>query len=251
MPRHRIAFHFVDEEPRDRAIWEAWLGSAPAAVRRTASLGERRPWVELAAPFRGRHAAETRRADELAGLDVATTLVGALGTLARLVSRSIALLLSGQPFGRVLPTGADAAVAARMAEWRQLIEIRPPDPVAWQREGWLSLWAGTLPAPECDRLLEERYGTDGAISPFARALGIKFYDHDFLERIRSPAPVLLEALLAQLSFAESFAASLPTELCTRTVDTLIALYGADLACRPRDVARRRLRFLGSYPYRPP
>jgi hypothetical protein len=41
----------------------------------------------------------------------------------------------------------------------------------------------------------------------------------------------------------------PSELCARTINTVIVLEDADFSERPRDVARRRLRFFGAYPYR--
>lgn len=54
----------------------------------------------------------------------------------------------------------------------------------------MSIWAGTLPREDYERLLAERYCTDASISGFARALGIAFYDHDLLESIHLDAPTL-------------------------------------------------------------
>jgi hypothetical protein len=181
MPAHRLAFHFSDEGPADRAAWQTWLASAPPRIRDAATIGERRPFVEFAAPFEHRDPITTRRNDEADGLALVDQLVNELIALSRTTGRSVCLLLSGQPFGTVSPEGRDAKITEKLAEWGRRIAAQPPDEPDWRRKGWVSIWAGALPREDFDHLLAERYGTENLISPFARSLGIPFYDHDFLE----------------------------------------------------------------------
>jgi hypothetical protein len=61
-------------------------------------------------------------------------------------------------------------------------------------------------------------------------------------------PASAGVAIARLSFADSFAAQVPAELRAELVNTVVVLYNADFSPRPRDLARRRLRFFGAYPY---
>jgi hypothetical protein len=97
-------------------------------------------------------------------------------------------------------------------------------------------------------LLAERYGTDAPISGLARALGIHFYNHDFLESLQLKKAMPAGLAIARVSFADSFVASIPEALREVMVDTVLVLYNADFSHRPRDLAHRRLRFFGAYSY---
>ncbi len=249
MPQHRVVFYFLDEQPTDRAAWEAWLAAAPPRVRAIAELGERRPFVSAAAPFAGRDAAETRRNDEAAGLEVVKELVENLGALAGATARSIGLLLAGRGFGTVGPDGPDAALTAKLEEWGSLVEARPPDEPEWERKGWVSVWAGTVPREDYDHLLRELHAIDGPISAFARAIHIRYYDKKSCQGFHSREPLPAGAAIGKLPFAASFLDLIPAEVRERVVNAVIVLYETDFTERPRDAARRRLRYCGSYPYK--
>lgn len=218
MPRHRLAFFFRDELITDRASWHAWIEAATPRLRTTVTLGERRPFVEVAAPFAHRDPITTPRADEVDGLELVESLLDQLVVLCRATARPIALLLSGQPFGGVGPDGRDPVVSAHLDEWKRLLASRPPDEPSWEREGCVSIWAGTVSRKELDRLLAERYGTDAPISMLARSLGIHFYDHDLLETMHLESAVPAGAAIARLSFADSFVERIP-ELCAPRTST--------------------------------
>jgi hypothetical protein len=64
------------------------------------TLGERRPFVEFAAPFAHRQPTTTLRAEELDGLELVELLLDQFVALSRATARSIVLLLSGQPLRR-------------------------------------------------------------------------------------------------------------------------------------------------------
>lgn len=251
MPTHRIAFHFVDESPADRAVWMQWIQRAEPVIQSAATLGERRPSIQIAAPFAHRHPNPTTRADEIAGLEMARNLVNALVALASSTGRSIAVLFSARLLGVITAAGAAAAIEEKLAAWEALVAARPPDEPSWEREGFVSIWAGVLPRAEFERLLDEDYENDDQpISLFARDLGITFYDHDNLESSHVETRRSLRDAVAELSFAASFIDLLPADARELQVDTVILMFGADFTGRATAVARKRLRFVGALPYSP-
>lgn len=251
MPQHRFSVYFEDESPDDREGWDAWVQALPDRVKEGAQRGERRPLFTVAAPFPGRDPIATPRTQEVAGLEVARILVDHLVALSRSTGRTVRMLLSGRPVGSVRPlAGADADITEMLHQWQTLLAARPPDEPEWEREGWVSVWAGMVSSDEMARTFEERYGTDGPISSFARSLRIRFYDHDSLEWNHLSEPVTVRVALGHASFAASFVDKLPTAHSERLVNAVAVLYDADFSERPRDAARRRLTFIGSFPYRP-
>jgi len=249
MPTHRIAFHFVDEIPADRELWTQWLQRTEPCVQAAATVGERRPSIQIAAPFTHRRQDPTTRDAEAAGLESARALVSALAALAASSGRSIALLFSGQPLGVVAPAGAGATIDEKLAAWDALVAARPPDEIPWEREGVVSIWAGILPQADFERFLDESYEDDDKpISHFARDLGIDFYDHDNLEASHLETCRSLRDAVAELSFAASFIDLLPADARERQVDTVILMFDADFAGRSKAVARKRLQFVGAFPY---
>lgn len=248
MPDQRFGLHFTDELPGDAALWRDWLTRLPGPVKAAAEMGQRRPLIAVAAPFKALGSLTTKRSDEVAGLAIARALVAELARLAVSSGRSIQVLLGGRPIGLVDPAGAAAAITAKLDEWQALVDAREPDEIEWAREGYVSLWAGVLPYADVEKLLAERYGTDGPISGFARALRIGFYDHDFIEHDATEDPVELATAIGRLSFSASFVDHLPPAARQTRVNTVIALFDTDFSQRPRDAARGRLRFVGAFPY---
>jgi hypothetical protein len=248
VPTQRFGLHFTDEAPGDVALWREWIARLPPSVKSVAEMGQTRPLIEVATPFKASGEATTKRSDEVTGLAVARSLVDALVVLAGSTGRSIEVMLAGRRIGRVERSGANAALDAKLDEWQTLVNARPPDEPEWEREGFLSIWAGTLPYTDVEKLLAERYGTDGPISAFARALQVGFYDHDFIEHTAEDEPVELRALVGQLSFSKSYVELLPDEVARSQVNTVIVLFDTDFSKRPRNVARGRLRFVGAFPY---
>lgn len=249
MAEHRIAFYFLDEAAGDVELWRGWIANAPPPIRAAATFGARRPMIAVTSPFPARVSLETTRASDEAGLELTRTLVAALHAFAIDRRRSIALLFGGARLGTVSAAGPDAAITEHLREWQRRNDARPADPVAWRREGYVSIWAGDLDRDAFDALLEERYTGDGPISSFARALGIRFYDHDALESVHAPAPASLAERLSSLSFADSFLGAVPDAMRAVPVTAVILLFDTDFSARPCDVARRRMRFIGSFPYR--
>lgn len=249
MGRHRIALRFDDETTDDRARWEAWAALLPERVRAAVELGELRPLISVAAPFPSRDALGTPRDHEVAGLAVARSVVEAAASVAATTGRGLTVLLSGKVVGRIAAKGGpDATLTALLEEWQRLVDVREPDEPEWEREGWVSVWAGVLPPAEMEHLFAETYRPNGPNSPFARALGIGFYDHDDLEWQHSGEPVPLEVLVRQRSFAATFAQQVPEEQRRRMVNAIAVLYGTDFTKRPKSASRRRLVFIGSFAY---
>lgn len=55
-----------------------------------------------------------------------------------------------------------------------------------ERRDRIAIWAGDLVGSTGTAYFAERYGGPEPISRFARDLGVKFYDHDWLEVLREP-----------------------------------------------------------------
>lgn len=176
MRHHRIAFHFVDESTDDRELWEQWMRRVDPVVRGVVKHGERRPFIQIAAPFAHSYPISTRRADEAAGLIAAGALVKALIDLAASTGRSIGVLFSAQPLGVINSAGAAAAIEEKLSTWGALVAARPPDEPEWEREGMVSIWAGVLSRDEAERLLHATpTGTnDAAVRVFGLPAGEAF-----------------------------------------------------------------------------
>lgn len=252
MPNHRLAFHFIDESPDDRAVWIQWIERADEPLRALATLGERRPSIQIAAPFEHRWGSPSTRDAEAAGLEAARQLVKELAALAASTGRSIGVLLTGHSLGVITPTSVAPTIDDKLAAWDALVAARPPDEPEWERKDYVSIWAGVMPEADVERLLDENYdGGDKPISRFARDLGISFYDHDWLEWVHYDEPRSLRDAAASVSFARSFVDLLPPNALELQVDTVIVLFESDFSARPKAVARKRLQFVAALPYAPP
>src|SRR5688572_9440458 len=107
MPTQRFALHFTDEAPGDVALWRKWIARLPTPVKSVAEMGQTRPLIEVATPFKAPDEATTKRSDEVTGLAVARSLVDALVALAASTGRRIEVLLAGRRIGRVEQSGAN------------------------------------------------------------------------------------------------------------------------------------------------
>jgi hypothetical protein len=126
----RMTFHFAGAPPQgpDVEFWRDWV-AARAALRPWAlETGEFRPGLRVTTPFLRAKKQETERAPswvEEESLADLLALVDELAATAVARGKDIALLLDGRTVGRVGASGADAALARLLAEWRALVASHP------------------------------------------------------------------------------------------------------------------------------
>jgi hypothetical protein len=222
----RITFYFESEARigADRDFWRTWVEAHTATRGWTLEMGDYRPGLRVVTPFLRQNKGESIRANlavENASLEDVLALVDAL----RAVARPVVLLLTGEDIGRVTPSGPDENLQRRLIEWQALIDKHPgdarPSPA---QPGMVSIWLATFSdRAEFDAFFEEKYGTDGPISAFARAIGVSFYDHDGLEAIWLGTATPVADAVARLSFAASFTTQLAT--ADKSCTAIVALFG--------------------------
>jgi hypothetical protein len=122
----------------------------------------------------------------------------------------------------------------------------------------VSIWVGTFGSQEAvDAYTAEQYDEDREgepISPFAGDVGLKSYDHDFMEVHHEPGlSGWGVATFAQHSNGESFAKKAWAAARQQRIgefDTVFMLYGYDHVRYPQATRHpRRVRFVGTFPYR--
>ena len=123
----------------------------------------------------------------------------------------------------------------------------------WERKGWVSLWAGVVPADEFKRLFVERYdGRDSPISFFANALRINYYEREQLQFRVTANPTPLRAMVGTDRYdprEATFAELIPADARALDVTAIALLYDTDFTQRPRNALRGKLAYVGSFPYR--
>ena len=143
-------------------------------------------------------------------------------------------------------------------QWSSSVEIdagMDHPKIAFGEDGdFVSVWIGMFGSPEAvDGYTAEQYDRDDEpINAFAADIGLRSYNHDVAEVChQSDLCRLGRAALARHSYGESFADAAAADLGRDELfDRLLLLYGYEHTRYPQ--ARRsprRVRFVGSYPYR--
>jgi len=123
---------------------------------------------------------------------------------------------------------------------------------------FVSVWVGMVGTKNAvDAYIEEQYDDDrddDPISAFAADIGLKFYDHDFLEVHHEPG--LSDggaSAFAKHSAGESFADiawAAAGQRDVQTFDTVFLLYGYDHMRYPQAHRQpEKVKFLGTFAYR--
>jgi hypothetical protein len=122
----------------------------------------------------------------------------------------------------------------------------------------VSVWVGLFGDQHAvDAYIEEQYGEDREdepISKFGADIGLKFYDHDFMEVEHSRGlSGLGVAAFARHSYGESFGQA-AWEAAARQglgeFDTAFMLYGYDHARYPQAAQKpKQVNFVGTFPFR--
>ena len=131
--------------------------------------------------------------------------------------------------------------------------------VTFHEDGlYVSIWVGTFGSQDAvDEYLMEQYEDDRddePLSPFAADVGLKFYDHDFIESNHESNLSSKGAdAFAQHSYGESFATDAWAATQRRNIDafdTVFLLYGYNHVRYPQSTRPpRRVSFVGTFPYR--
>jgi hypothetical protein len=122
----------------------------------------------------------------------------------------------------------------------------------------VSVWVGTFGDQSAvDAYTEEQYDEDREdqpISKFGADIGLKFYDHDFVEVQHYPGLSGLGVSgFARHSYGESFGEAAWQAAASRGLgafDTVFMLYGYDHVRYPQAERKpERVRFVGTFPFR--
>jgi hypothetical protein len=120
----------------------------------------------------------------------------------------------------------------------------------WERDGFVSIWVGTLTSDvDLRAYLEEQYEDDDApISQFAKDCGLGWYDHDFVES-RFVDRISIRELLSPFSYAQTFVEAAVEESARKGVaqaNSVVVVFNCDYSMPA--TGQCRLTFLGSFPY---
>jgi hypothetical protein len=117
----------------------------------------------------------------------------------------------------------------------------------------VDVWVGRFPSADAvDAYFEETYGDDDRpISQFATDMGVRFYDHDFIEREFHDTPVSdLGAVLTEHSFSSSYLSEVIEAFRARqigTFNTVLLVWNEEIE-NPSSVAQAdyTLHYIGRF-----
>lgn len=121
----------------------------------------------------------------------------------------------------------------------------------------VSIWVGSFGTREAvDAYIQEQYDEDRddePISPFAADIGLKSYDHDFMEVEYAPGLSNLGVTaFARHSYGQSFGDAAWVAAAAKGIadfDTVLMLHGYDHVRYPQDTHQpMRVRFVGTFPF---